>query len=474
MKAKGVHAVKLTWVKGHATQEDVDDGRSSHLNRLGNSVADQVADIATSLHGVDVVRIAGWMHQRYVSYVNFMKLVSQHIIEAYFIHRSLVNSSYQLERHALDLADRGTYYECLSYPEIAVTRKLSPCAGLCNFASFCEKHPRAVQVQEFLAGIFLAPTSGGQSRAITWIELYVLYRIRGFDKITNDPTRIAMARANPDKLLRDFKTLLRGVVSRVLAGGGDLALFRPGPVAKDVLRGLGILGPAANLSFNVHVGTDEKNAIAKALVRLSRHVTVQHLEDYIARRRKLVPKVLALNGKAGWDSTITTLSHAHTTGPDWDAAAPGTSAPQAGTQFYECKSCNKVEPSTCKEFQYHDLDLRRKCFHCKKHSEVKEWRCSCGVRWYLCPTHRKDSQVIPTSPHSHVQAKWQASSSDSRKRKAEVDTSDFEVLLEEDLRRERKRVAVTPARIITLGDVVLSSQGPTKLGPILSRRFGRP
>ena len=42
-----------------------------------------------------------------------------------------------------------------------------------------------------------------------------------------------------------------------------------------------------------------------------------------------------------------------------------------------------------------------------------------------------------------------------------------------DLKREKKQVAIRPT-IITLGDVVLSYQGPLKLGPILSRRFGRP
>ena len=299
--------------------------------------------------------------------------------------------------------------------------------------------------------------------------------MRGHDKIVDGPCRLAMARPNPDKILRAFKTLVRGVVNRVLAGGDDLAHFKPAPARNHGLKGVGILGPASSPSFNVSVDTVEQDEIAKALITLSRQVIAKHVDDYISHKRTLVPKVLALNGKAGWDSTIITLSHAHTTGPDWDAAPAGSSAPLVTTQFYECKSCNKVEPSTCKEFQYLNLDCRRKCFHCKKLSEVKDWRCSCGVRWYLCQTHRKDSPDNRTaSPQSHVRAKWQTSSPESQKRKAEVSTSEFEALLEEDLKREKKRFAIRPAGIITLGDVVLSPQGPEKLGPILSRRFGRP
>ena len=282
-----------------------------------------------------------------------------------------------------------------------------------------------------------------------------------------------MTRSSPDKLLRDFKILVRGVVSRVFAGSSDLAHFKPAGAAKDMLKGVGILGPASALAFNLYASAEEQVAIARYLVTLSREITVRHLNDFINHERAIVPKVLALNGKAGWDSTIATLGHAPPTNGGWDAAPHGISVPVATTHFYKCKLCNKVEPSTCKEFQYHDLDLKHKCFHCTRSTEVKVWCCSCGDRWYLCPIHRKASGTRSDSTREHVQAKWQASSSTSLKRKAESSTSNFGALLEEDLKRERKRARNKLAETITLGYLASSSQGPVKLGPILSRRFGR-
>ena len=50
----------------------------------------------------------------------------------------------------------------------------------------------------------------------------------------------------------------------------------------------------------------------------------------------------------------------------------------------------------------------------------------------------------------------------------------YDALLSEDLENERKwaRTVAGPTETITLGDVVSTFQVPTKLGAVLSRRFG--
>ena len=209
-----------------------------------------------------------------------------------------------------------------------------------------------------------------------------------------------------------------------------------------------------------------------ALVSLSRDCTIINLRRFLTKQRAIIPKVLALNGRAGWDSTIAALSPADTTPCSWDAALPELSVPLAVTNFFKCKLCNKVEPSTCKEFQICDLDRTKRCYHCKRGSSVKDWSCSCGIRWYLCPTHSKGSRVRTTSHHTQVQAERQAIV--PRKRKAEKSETCFDSLLQEDVRIERKRKSTrSSASTITLGDSVLKARGPTILGPILTSRFGR-
>ena len=79
-----------------------------------------------------------------------------------------------------------------------------------------------------------------------------------------------MTQSSLDKLLREFEILLRGFVSRVFAGSCDLAHFKPACAAKDLLKGVGILGLAPVLAFNLYASAEEQLAIAKSLVTLSR------------------------------------------------------------------------------------------------------------------------------------------------------------------------------------------------------------
>ena len=55
---KGKHAVKATWVKGHAKQEHIDKGITTARFKLFNDRVDEVARKGVSLHGDCVVQLA--------------------------------------------------------------------------------------------------------------------------------------------------------------------------------------------------------------------------------------------------------------------------------------------------------------------------------------------------------------------------------------------------------------------------------
>ena len=49
VEAKGAHAVRLTWVKGHANEEHIASGITTQTNKAGNDEADKIADIGSEL-----------------------------------------------------------------------------------------------------------------------------------------------------------------------------------------------------------------------------------------------------------------------------------------------------------------------------------------------------------------------------------------------------------------------------------------
>ena len=51
VRAKGAHAVRITKVKGHVTQEHVDAQQYRDADKRGNDKADEAADVGTQLYG---------------------------------------------------------------------------------------------------------------------------------------------------------------------------------------------------------------------------------------------------------------------------------------------------------------------------------------------------------------------------------------------------------------------------------------
>ncbi len=51
-KAKGPRSIRITKIKGHASQEQVDQGIYRTCDKLGNEQADHAADVAVKMHGI--------------------------------------------------------------------------------------------------------------------------------------------------------------------------------------------------------------------------------------------------------------------------------------------------------------------------------------------------------------------------------------------------------------------------------------
>jgi len=238
--AKGFDTVAFTWVKGHATEEHVRAGITTETHKHGNLVADQVADIGTQLHGKDIIDIAGWYHTRYRSYLAFMRKVTRHIVEGYLIHRALLENSDHGSAPGDGVGQRGCKYQPLEYADPVQTSPLKPSFSLANYAAFKLANPYAMHVQGFLANLEVVRCVRGGRRPITWVELFVLYIVRGFEDPTPTPTHAAQVRPNPDKQIKCFKNLVRGIVARVFDGAGDADMFRPAtpkPGAFSVISG---------------------------------------------------------------------------------------------------------------------------------------------------------------------------------------------------------------------------------------------
>ena len=67
---------KIRKVKGHATNDDVQQGRSTREDQYGNDKADKNADVGVEMvHGSGLVKLGQWLADRHNKYVSFMRRV---------------------------------------------------------------------------------------------------------------------------------------------------------------------------------------------------------------------------------------------------------------------------------------------------------------------------------------------------------------------------------------------------------------
>ena len=110
-------------------------------------------------------------------------------------------------------------------------------------------------------------------------------------------------------------------------------------------------------SFNVVVTDVECKHIANALVLLSRDLNGKHVCAFIDGTYKVIPKVLALNGQAGWAPTAFKDCCVTTRNCSWPVLPFGGAGVRIkNIEFYQCALCHKVEPNTCSDSQYRVLD----------------------------------------------------------------------------------------------------------------------
>ena len=108
-------------------------------------------------------------------------------------------------------------------------------------------------------------------------------------------------------------------------------------------------------------------------------------------------------------------------------------------QIVACPRCNIQSTYEHYNFQYQRLDDKAKCTECKKYSSVNDWKCNCGIPWYLCKVHTcakhtNQSRRNSRNPFSSDNLKNSASRTSVKR-----PTSDLDEVLDEDLGRESKR-----------------------------------
>ena len=328
-------------------------------------------------------------------------------------------------------------------------------------------------MQTFLSNLKITTDQG--YRPTTWIEIYILYRIRGFQRILDVPEGKAQKKPSADKQSKALKNIIRAIAIRTLDENVKKQ-FKPGEVKRDNLIGLAIKGTIPGISCNIYASIQERREIDKQVVKLGRVIGAKRLDKFIAQKDGLIARQFALNSKIQWDQLIPLNDQmSHQAGEDmWDRERDTTNFVNS-VSLYQCPTmnCTKLKPSYLKCFQYKNLDNKVKCIFCKRQSIAYNWKCECGIKWHLCPMHGRGHEptVLNTSkPKAKAKPKFEDSTTcmPANSGIKRVAPRTFEQNLKQEDRL--KRICTGPPASVT--GTTHCTGIPTKMGPLIAKRFG--
>ena len=166
-----------------------------------------------------------------------MLKVAKHIIEAYLIHKKLDENNESTSSSVPKLV----YYKPLAIHPPQNMFNIQLCGNINNFKYFNNNRQTSSHIWDFLNGLTIHKPST-QYEASTWLELYILYRIKGNPKPIEDSPNKARARATVQKQLNCFKRTVRGIVDRGIYNTTQFDIFSPYRVTFDKYYHLGIKG----------------------------------------------------------------------------------------------------------------------------------------------------------------------------------------------------------------------------------------
>ena len=327
-------------------------------------------------------------------------------------------------------------------------RKIEFISSISSYSKLCNQYSCMTLIEAFLKMIHIAHAEQSV-RAITWIELYILYRISGNPQPLEPKASTVGDRAKQaislDLQLRHFKNQVRKIAERALSGGRDADIFKPMQITHDNLIGIGITGHHPAVAFNVSLTQNTQLQVNKSLILLGMHVSHEKLMQIAqgSSTTRYNVKPLSYRGKTGWDSRLITYhgtldplqDHINTNSHPCDI---DHTSHQKLMFVVQCPTCNQQSPCHNYKFQYSDLDAKIRCSECHKFSAVKYWKCNCAIIWHTCKVHHCAEKVKP-SRKDKLRSSGKNESSIQKSFKRLHENASFDKLLDDDLRAQTKR-----------------------------------
>ena len=265
------YSIHISKVKGHATDQQVAEGKVKYADKIGNDKADEVADNGRELHGKGIHMVSDIFVRRQRFYELFLKDIQNHIIEVNAIKKRLMESKEKKKKAEAALgsnkvdetkapyrADEGDR----SDDNYATLKKMKAARW---FQHGKAKFDKLNEVQKFMEELEWAEVEEVR-QGWTILELYVLYKKLGYPCMVEHSKNLAAARPQLSSQLEAFKKHIARMKQCMIVAE-DIQKFNSKVGGARPLARLGIANSLPALRCRVKVTKETRKAIDFDLLR---------------------------------------------------------------------------------------------------------------------------------------------------------------------------------------------------------------
>ena len=211
------------------------------------------------------------------------------------------------------------------------------------------------------------------------------------------------------------------------------------------------------------------------MVKLNRQISNKKVEEYLQGKRKLLPHVIKMNGKTGWDSSLPVIKDENELGGRWEQFDLSLRTFEETIVFYVCPKadCLMKEPSSAEAFRPNDFNKQLRCRQCHKTTPARKWLCGCNIPWYTCDMHQTYHCCAKVTKQKSQDEPKATKSLRSKMLKRRRTNREHEEMVDDESKRARinkQRTKGSRSEDVILQDMP-HPKVPRLLGPILHERF---
>ena len=387
---KGVNSIRITKVKGHATEAHIRNSLSNVRDKWGNDKADELASRAHDDH-LQAGIIADFYANRHNAYVCFIVSVHDfllHMFQAIGVAR---------DRHKRDPIHGSNP----ANSKVQISKTL-PFANSDNAVTLgIHNHPPEVfaeidhgskKILTILAdkSWVMAPSD---TQGTTWIELVILFFLHGgtYEDLGLVGKNGAEKASTIKQVLTAYKLKARRVITHCLNPFSHV-FFKPSKIPHLRLRAIGYSNHTPCIGGLPVLSHDQNSFLVRCLVALrhsfTRNFTILWEQDQL----ELVSRKLSLRGSPPdiWTSRCSLFSAFDNVrvGERLEAVASPL-VPNSAELWLKCPICLHVQNCThttlVKGAVWKPVHCKVK--HCKATRSSAKWLCTCNKLWYTCDIH---------------------------------------------------------------------------------------